>query len=229
MWGVPVVLAVGILPFVVREPAWPCVGSDCSLAVGGTLRTDAPVMVELPEGALQVAAGTVLTREEGAVRLERGEIGVEWHGEPGGIRVETAAASVLDLGCAFTLRADERRTNLHVEDGTILLKNEAGEAYVTAGSVSGAEVGQAPTLPVRTDASAAFVAGDLAAARPEDLFTLWNMLGRVPEGERAGVYAAMRRLAPSIPDVPSPEVLAGEERARGELWGSIVPYTGVRH
>lgn len=224
VWVVPVLMAAAALVFVLHEPAWPCVASDCSLAVGGTLRTDAPLMVELPEGALQLAAGTVLTRERAAVRLERGELGVEWHGAPGEIRVETAAASVIDLGCAFTLRADGQRTNLHVEDGTILLKNASGEAYVTAGSVSAAEVGQVPTLPVRTDASTAFVAGDLEAARPEDLFTLWNMLARVPAEERAGVYAVMRRLAPSIPDEPSPELLALDETARGTLWRSLVPY-----
>lgn len=228
----------------VRATTGPCASGDCALGEGGRLSTGPGESLDIEmngKGHLALAEGSNLSREpddEGhLLRLERGGLELSWTGPPRGVRVETPAASVIDLGCAYSLFVDDEGTDLSVVDGTILLKNALGESYVAGGSGARARPGEPPALPLRFDAEPGFAAamealnrGERAAlpealelARPEDLLTLWNLLARVPEAERPAVYAAIRRHVASLPETPSPALLALDGPARSALWQAIAP------
>jgi hypothetical protein len=195
------------------EPA--CWIGPCGLGVGGELITgggDAWSVQVGGLGTVQMAPDTVLARlptEEGELlALRRGVIDVSLTAPPREVRVETAAALVVDLGCQYTLSADETHTLLSVRDGSVALENEWGITIVTGGSSAEARVGERPGLPIHDGAHPAFrdaverfdagahvgpdtVEGLLAEAGPEDNVTLWHVLQLLPPDERAILFDRM--------------------------------------
>lgn len=222
----------------------PCASGDCALGEGDRLDTKAGESLEIAIdelGRIELSEESGLAREDDSeafnLRLDRGALALSWHGPPGGVRVETPAASVIDLGCAYTLSVDDEGTALSVIDGTILLKNPLGESYVTGGSSARAPLGAAPSLPLRLDASPEFAEAVAAmeigapgaldallrASRPQDLLTLWNLFARVPGTDRPAVYAAMKRHVPALPSEAPPALLALDGEARSALWRALTP------
>lgn len=193
----------------------PCWMGPCGLEVGDELVTrdrDAWSVKVGVLGTVEMAPDTVLARlpTEGGtlLALRRGAIDVSLTAPPREVRVATAAALVVDLGCDYALSADDTRTVLSVRDGSVALENELGTTIVTAGSSAEARVGERPDLPVRDDAHPAFraaierfdagahvgpdtVDGLLAEARPEDNVTLWHVLQLLPPDERAILFDRM--------------------------------------
>ncbi|MDP2310650.1 MAG: FecR domain-containing protein [Pseudomonadota bacterium] len=187
----------------------------CGLGVGGELVTsdsDAWTVRVGTLGTVQMAPDTVLARlptDAGQLlALRRGAIDVSLTAPPREVRVETAAALVVDLGCEYALSADETHTVLTVRDGSVALENDLGTTIVTAGSSAEARVGERPDLPIRDDADPAFRAAIerfdagarvgpdtveelLAEARPEDNVTLWHVLQLLPPDERAMLFDGM--------------------------------------
>lgn len=222
--------------WVVRADAGPCATGTCRLRPGDSLRSGPGehLTVAMEQGELSLNEVSVLRRLDGEARLalDAGELHLSWHGAPGVVQIETPAASLTDLGCAFAVRVDEGGTLLTVEDGTIQLRNAEGSSFVTGGSSARARPGVAPSPPLRGDAPAALWAlvdgtgplePALAEARPVDLLTLWDLMARVPEAQRPAVYAAMRRHVPTLPETPAPALLALDDAARTALWQALVP------
>lgn len=252
-------LAVALMVAVVVGPAWwmsrerwaldvlagasPCPVGPCGLGPGDSVSTarDGAIDVTFAGGSVRMAGGTTITRAEGSgprLRLDEGSIEVEATTAPGELVVETPYARVVDLGCAFAVVVGEGRTHLAVADGSVALENDQGVSVVTAGSVAEARPGARPSLPVRGDASPAFVSAAqaldagapwstalddlLAAARPEDLLTLWHVLQLVPPPERGRVLATVRQQAPGV-TVDEAGVGALQDDALRGLWTELTP------
>lgn len=189
----------------------PCRG-PCSLDEGDTFVGGPDDVWSIDIGGVGtavVSGGAVVGRVEGdhALMLGSGHMEVVSAAAPRKLRVQTPAANVVDLGCAFTIDATATATTVRVSSGYVSVETPRGSAYVGAGSFVVATLGAPPALPLREDASAALVAaaaatpgGDLpavlAAARPADAFTLWHLLRGAPRSERAAVLATLDRLAP---------------------------------
>ncbi|MES2642361.1 MAG: FecR domain-containing protein [Myxococcota bacterium] len=195
------------------EPA--CWIGPCGLGVGGELVTrdsDAWSVQLGARGIVEMAPDTVLARlptaEGELLALRRGALAVSLLAPPREVRVETAAALVVDLGGRYKVSADEARTVLSVHDGSVSLENDRGVTIVTAGSTAEARVGERPGLPIHDDAHPAFrdaierfeagaqvgpdtVEGLLAESGPEDNVTLWHVFQRLPFEERAILFDRM--------------------------------------
>lgn len=228
----------------------PCEG--CTLAVGDTIATDDDARWEVDVadiGALRMAPSTSLARlatDDGhLLRLDAGSIDVAVTAPPRLLRVETPAALVVDLGCAYTLAVVGGETRLEVRKGSVALENDAGISVVTAGSTAWAGPGRRPALPVRTDATPAFrsavtaLDGALASpwmdesdaildalvadARPADGLTLWHALQLVPGEARVRLVDTTLALD-SNPGLPArTKVLALDAEALTALWQDLLP------
>jgi hypothetical protein len=234
----------------VLSGASPCGAARCTLAEGDPLTTDAASRYEVAVGdigTVTLGPDTRLARlatDDGhLLRLDAGTVEVTVVAPPRDLRVWTPAALVVDLGCAYALSVDEAGTHLLVADGSVSLENDRGISIVTAGSEASVTVGGRPELPVRADASGAFVAavraleagldrGELAGAplatilvdeaRAQDLLTLWHVLQLVPLGPRARVLEGMAARAPGVA-VDRGAVLALDGAALTAFWQALVP------
>ena len=215
----------------------PCPKTRCYAEIGAEMAPggDARWEVDLGgEGKLVLEGGARLTRLPGAglpFRMSQGRAQVVATAAAGALRIETPAAKVVDLGCAYTLTVDPTSTALRVTKGTVALELPTGVAVVAGGHEALATLGRDPPIPMRLDAPPAFTAvvraggtaGTLDRARPEDLFTLWHVLQRVPEGERKRVLDKMVALEPGAAPKDEAAVLALEKGALTLLWQDIAP------
>src|SRR5271165_1024030 len=135
--------------------------------------------------------------------LNRGRIHALIWAPPSRFAVETGSARAIDLGCQYDLSVDEKGDGyLSVETGWVAFQFKERESFIPAGAACHTARRQGPGLPFFEDASPAFrgavreydVAGSraaleqiLAQARPRDALTLWHLLTRVPDDERAMV------------------------------------------
>ena len=252
-------LAAALVAALWSTPRWtvqtltgarPCAWGPCWLAEEATLTTDAESAWEVQIGdigALQLGPNSQLARlptERGhLLRLAQGEVDVSVRAEPGDLRIQTPAADVVDLGCAFALRVDATTTELSVRDGSVALQNDQGTSIVTAGSAASAVSGRRPGLPLRADAPAALVAAVraleqnldagipadpaladalVAAARPGDLLTLWHALQLVPADGRARLLDGLLAAAPAR-RADRGALLRLDGGALQALWQDLVP------
>lgn len=230
--------------------ARPCAWGPCWLAEEASLTTDAESAWEVQIGdigALQLGPNSQLARlptERGhLLRLEQGAVDVRVRAEPGDLRIETPAAEVVDLGCAFALQVDPTATHLEVRDGSVALQNALGTSIVTAGSAASAVAGHRPGLPLRADAPAGLVAAVhaleqaledgvsadpaladalVATARPQDLLTLWHALQLVPGDGRARLLDGLLAQASGL-RVDRGALLRLDGGALQGLWQDLVP------
>lgn len=227
----------------------PCSGASCTLDEGEELVTDGDGRLEILVGDIGVAhlgphsrLARVPSEAGKVLRLDAGTLDVSVIAPPRDLRVLTPAAEVVDLGCAYALSVDADATHLSVSNGSVSLENDHGISIVTAGSVARATAGARPDLPLRDDALPAFAtalrtleagleagpsAADLevllAAARPEDLFTLWHVLQLVPASQRGAVLDTAARLAPGAA-ADRAALLRLEGRALEQWWQELVPF-----
>ncbi len=204
------------------------VGANGTLHVGDWLETDnisrAKINVGLI-GQLDVEPNSRLRlidakTTDHRVELERGTIHAQIWAPPRLFFVETAAATVIDLGCAYTLSVDSTGTALlKVSAGYVAVSGEGKESIVPAGAACETRPGAAPGTPFRLSASPSFrntlaqcdsengtnLASVLAQARTEDAVTLWHLLKRTDGIQRAKVFD---RLA-SLMHIPSDVTRAG--------------------
>ncbi|HLG15203.1 MAG TPA: FecR domain-containing protein [Blastocatellia bacterium] len=165
---------------------------------------------------------------EHRLSLERGEMRAKTLAPPRLFFVDTPSAVAVDYGCAYTLKVDGSGASLlHVTGGWVWLESHGKVSRVTAGSACAARPGLGPGTPYFEDASAEFLAaltkfdfedGGSAAlgiiltqARPRDSLTLWHLLARVDEGDRARVYDRLAELVPPPEGVTRNGVLELDE------------------
>jgi len=209
------------------------VGERGSLRVGDWLETDTDerARVEVANiGQVEVGPNTRLrlveTRlTEHRLELRRGTLSARIYAPPRLFFVDTPSAVAADLGCAYTLEVDDAgRGLLHVTSGWVALEAAGRESVVPAGAACLTKPGAGPGTPFFVDApdellSALsrldFEAGGpealeaaLASARPRDTLTLWHLLSRVGEPERARVYERLAAISPPPEGITREQILS---------------------
>ena len=240
MWGfaaATTVLVVAVLVWlsvrllkttwaVVRVDGKPSVGSrpmgdSGRIAVGEWLQTDASSRARIAVGdigTVEVAPNSrvlVLASrpQEQRIRLARGEISASVTAPPRLFFVDTPASTAVDLGCAYTMKADPDGNGLlRVTLGWVSLEWEGRESLVPAGASCRTRTKVGPGTPYFDDAPQVLVSalsnfdfggGGVSAldavlgeARVRDTLTLWHLLSRVDPAERARVFDRMASLVP---------------------------------
>ena len=231
---------------VVRLEGTPSVGSRFiehgKIEVGEWLQTDASSRARIAVGdigTVEVAPNTrvrmVASRPgEQRLRLARGEITASVSAPPRLFLVDTPASTAVDLGCAYTMKADgDGNGLLRVTLGWVALEWEGRESLVPAGANCGTRQKVGPGTPYFDDASQAFVEAlgrfdhggggrgaldtVLSEARVRDTLTLWHLLSRVELPERQLVFNRVVELAP-LPKSVSPDKAIRLDAATLKLW-----------
>jgi len=199
------------------------------LAVGQWLETDGDSRAQIEVGSIgqvQIDPNTrvrlVETKPtEHRLELAHGKMSAKIWAPPRLFFVDTPSAVAADLGCAYTLEVDDQGVGLlHVSSGWVALQLKDRESMVPAGATCATRPGTGPGTPYFDDASENFrsalskldfgYAVDipdlqpplevvLAESRRRDTLTLWHLLSRVQENDRARVYERMAVLV-SPPD-----------------------------
>ena len=194
-------------------------GMTTRLAEGEWVETDPSSRARITVGQIGTVDVEPATRVQlGAVRgdayrmaLARGAISARISAPPRLFVVDTPASTVVDLGCAYTVKVDDQgRGDLQVTEGWASLEWNDRESLVPAGASCPIRPRVGPGTPAFDDAPAdlraALVAFDfaaagapaistvLAAARVRDTLTLWHLLSRVAPAERERVYDRIAEL-----------------------------------
>jgi hypothetical protein len=189
------------------------------LAVGQWLETDANSRAEIEVSSIGQVKIDPNTRirlvetnpTEHRLELAYGKLSAQIWAPPRLFFVDTASAVAADLGCAYTLEADDRGAGLlHVTSGWVALQLKDRESMVPAGASCATRPGVGPGTPYFDDASESFrvaladldfgittvdipylnspLERVLAESRQRDTLTLWHLLARVKGNDRARVY-----------------------------------------
>jgi hypothetical protein len=212
------------------KPGWIVTREDGTrgkVSVGEWLQTGASSTATLTIGDI----GTVQVQPNSRVRLEadrpgeqrlklaRGEISATVSAPPRLFIVDTPASTAVDLGCAYTMKADEDGNGLlRVTLGWVSLEWAGREALVPAGASCRTRPKAGPGTPYFDDAPQALQDGlgqfdldgaegldqVLREARVRDTLTLWHLLSRVAPADRQRVFNRMVELVP-LPKTVSPD------------------------
>src|SRR5215217_5760310 len=212
------------------------ISNNGELAVGEWLETDGnsrALIAVSSIGSVEVDENTrvrLLETQPAEHRLElaRGKMSAHIWAPPRLFFVNTPSAVAADLGCAYTLEVDDQGSSLlRVTSGWVALELENRESIVPAGAACETRPSLGPGTPYFEDCAAGFKDAlkkvdfdpDAAArsialttmldhARPRDTLTLWHLLTRVEDEDRARVYDKMAALFPPPAGVTREGVLA---------------------
>jgi hypothetical protein len=203
-------------------------GKSARLGLGESFETDArsKASIAVAEiGRLEVEPVTRLRLlQSGAGRkriaLDRGTIHATIWAPPGQFVVDTPSAVAVDLGCMYTLHVDDSGSGiLRTTLGWVGFHRNGRESFIPAGAACPTHIPSGPGTPYFEDASGAFRAAlaqldsvdvdgptrksalalALREARTRDAFTLWHLLPRVDNVERALVLDRLTALvAPPV-------------------------------
>jgi hypothetical protein len=220
------------------------------LRVGEWLETDAlsRARIDVGEiGRVDVGPNTRLQVVEARgpehrMSLAKGAIHARIWAPPKLFFVNTPSATAIDLGCEYTLKVDEDGSGLiRVTLGWVSFEGNGRESFIPDGAVGATRPGAGPGTPYYEDAPSGYGqalavldfgapndAGRAAAldlilssARRQDALTLWHLLSRGTDDERARVYDRLAALAPPPRGVTREAVLAGERPALDQWWDSL--------
>jgi hypothetical protein len=216
------------------EPRWEVVNIEGSPAVGAKrirgggqigagewIETDAGsrATVKIGKiGSVEIAPNTrvqVVTElpQEHRLALMRGEIRAKISAPPKLFFVDTRSGTAVDLGCEYTLRADDSGFGLlQVSKGWVSLQWKGLESLVPAGASCRTRPQVGPGIPYFDDAPESLqralenfgfekdgtdaLSIILSGARVRDTLSLWHLLSRVEAGDRKRVYDRMAALTP---------------------------------
>jgi hypothetical protein len=157
--------------------------------------------------------------------LERGKMTAQISAPPRIFFVDTPSAKAVDLGCAYTLEVDDNgRGLLQVTSGWVALEDKGRESRVPAGAACETRPQIGPGTPFFVSATVPFKKAlekfdfeqgglealkvILAEATASDTLTLFNLLYRVKDSERASVYDRLVSLIAPPDDVTRDGMLA---------------------
>jgi hypothetical protein len=222
------VIRLGGSPVVNRKH----IRGEGGIRAGEWIETDSgsSAMVKVGEiGSVEVGPNTrlrIVTARPGEHRLAlaRGEIRASISAPPKLFFVDTASGTAVDLGCEYTLDADENGSGLlRVTKGWVSFQWKGLESLVPAGASCRTHPGVGPGIPYFDDApeslkqalesfgfeKAGYGALNIviAEARVRDTLTLWHLLSRVELEDRARVYDRIASLTPVPPGVSREQAL----------------------
>jgi len=239
---------------VVRLEGAPRVGSAAiartgRLSVGAWVETDEASRAEIRIGTIGEARIEPRTRvklvradlTDHRLLLERGTLHARIWAPPRLFFVETPSATVVDLGCTYTLSVDEAGGSLlHVTSGWVAFDFEGRESFVPAGALCATRKPGGPGTPYFEDATpslrgslrrldfeddpdsrATSLDVVLQEARPRDSLTLWHLLSRVGEAERGRVHDRLAVLVPPPAGVTREGVLRGDREMLDRWWDAL--------
>lgn len=171
------------------------------------------------------------------IELARGKMDALIWAPPRLFFVDTPSATAIDLGCAYTLTVDDAGDGeLHVTAGYVALEHGDREAIIPYGLKCHTRRGIGPGTPYVADAStelrAALDTFDFGPAderapalqriltlsgKDEDI-TLWHLLARTTEADRAAVYDTLVRLNAPPAGITREGILDGDDTMR-RTWG----------
>ena len=220
------------------------------LAVGQILETDAQSRATLQAtdvGQIEVEPSTRLRLlNMGATRkhiaLDRGTIVAYIWAPAGQFVVDTPSATTVDLGCAYTLHVDDSGAGIvRTALGWVGFKLNGHESFIPAGAACATRPKVGPGTPYFEDAPESFRtalskfdfedttpqqrASDLANvldhSRPRDALTLWHLLSRVDENQRARVYDRLQQFVPPPAGVTRDGVLHLDQSMLDLWWNQL--------
>lgn len=220
------------------------------LGIGQVLETDQHSRANLRSadvGQIEMEPSTrlrLMTIEKGLKRiaLDRGTIHTYIWAPPGQFVVDTPSAVTVDLGCAYTLQVDDSGAGLvRTSMGWVGFKRNGRESFIPAGTACATRPKVGPGTPYREDASSQLRsalerfdfedstpqqrAGDLeivlGESRKQDALTLWHLLARVDQEQRALVYDRFRALAPPPPGVTREGILRLDLPMLDQWWNEL--------
>ena len=164
---------------------------------------------------------------EHRLELQRGKMSAMIWAPPRLFFVDTPSAVAADLGCAYELEVDDHGAGrLRVTSGWVALQLKERESIVPAGAACETRPGVGPGTPYFEDASKSFQAALkeldfqpssasgkqalntlLNEARWRDTLTLWHLLTRVHDDDRALVYDKLAGFVAPPPDVTREGIL----------------------
>jgi hypothetical protein len=207
-----------------------------TLDVGGTVETDTVSTARVAVGTVGVADVSprslirVIRADDGEHRiaLTRGTLHVNIWARPRFFVVETPAATAVDLGCVYSLSTDSLGAGmLGVSVGEVELATGKMTTLVVAGTAARLYPDRAG-LPYPLSSTIDFLAAVRAAeealsdsvvtvlarkATVPGTITLWHLLPRLNEAQRARVVRRIAALVPPPPDVAQDAILSGDSVA----------------
>jgi hypothetical protein len=188
-------------------------------------------------GRVDVAPDSVVRATSGKrLRLDRGQLHAFIWAPPREFVVDTPSARAVDLGCEYTLNVDPAGDGLlKVSMGWGAFAVNGRESFIPAGAECRTRKRTGPGIPYYEDAPdalraavEAFDRGDrravsaiLAAARERDGLTVWHLLTRVPEADRASVFDRLAELVPMLPGLTREGVLRGDPQMIDRCWDAL--------
>jgi hypothetical protein len=232
---------------VLRLAGTPVVGTTAihetgQIGTGQWIETDATsrASVQIGEiGSVEVAPNTrlrVVTAKpaEHRLALARGQIQATISAPPKLFFVNTASGTAVDLGCQYTLNADENGAGLlRVTRGWVSFQWKGLESLVPAGASCRTRPVLGPGIPYFEDAPENLkqaldrfgleksdqdtLSTILSAARVRDTLTLWHLLARVEGADRERVFNRIAALTPPPAGITRERVLNLDPEAL-RLW-----------
>jgi hypothetical protein len=217
------------------------IGDKGRLGIGQWLETDSVSRAQLEVaniGNVEIDPNTRVrllqsAANEHRLELAQGRLSARISAPPKLFFVNTPSGVAEDLGCAYTLEVDDRGNSLlHVTAGWVSMQLNGRESAVPAGAACATRRGVGPGTPYFEDASENFrnaltkvdfepnkasLEEVLKQARQRDAMTLWYLISRVEESNRAAVYTRLAALVPP-PRGTSKEGLLALDRQMLNLW-----------
>ena len=220
------------------------------LPIGESITTDTVSRARIDVGTIGIVDVEPNSRvrliasraREHRLALDQGQIRALIWAPPRLFFVNTPSSTAIDLGCAYTLRVDERGWGkIHVESGWVAFEHAGRESFIPQTAICATRPGVGPGTPFYEDAPAGFeealtildfsptqdvrrrAALDtiLSSARPKDALTLWHLLSRGSAEERGRVYDRLTALVPAPAGATREAVLRRDRRALDEWWNKL--------
>ena len=190
-----------------------------------------------PESAVRLKGSS---EKEHRIELARGELEAFIWAPPRLFFVDTPSGVAEDLGCRYLLNVDDDGNGaLEVTLGFVSFERDGREVIVPAGARCELRAGKGPGTPYESEARAelkqaltrldlegasAAVVGDVLAASGEaDGVTLWHLIPRVDETERARVVDALAARVPLPDHTTRAGVIALDARMLERWWDAMYP------
>lgn len=201
----------------------------------GTIQSEFVGAVDIePDSKLRLISAR---DDEQRLALDHGTIHALIWAPPAKFVVDTPSAKTIDLGCQYTLRVAKDGTGfLTVKMGWVAFEWKSIESFIPAGAACKTRPGHGPDTPYFLDApetltkaiaqfdstgSSEALNAALSAARRRDALTLWHLMQRTHENERAEVFDRFSKLADLPASVTRESIVRGDHKAMDAAWDAL--------